>query len=306
MSSDALFRFEVLITDPDWYRFLRARPLLDEVNFWQPGRSSNSTAPGTPWLYLIRGTSSIWGMGYFAAFSRMPIGVAWDTFGEGNGFDSFLAFQTKIARLKGVSPNAVGDIGCSVLSSPTYFDEPIEFSHFARMYGPSKPFDARAPDGAKLWGLVEDQRNRGLTPIATSPFLKQPASGKPVLVIPRLGQATFRIQLEQQYDTRCTVTGERTRPTLEAAHIKPFSMVREHSLNNGLLLRSDLHKLFDQGYVTITPDRKFRVSKAIREEFENGRDYYALDGLSIRQPRSENAQPAEECLDWHSSVKFKG
>ena len=52
--------------------------------------------------------------------------------------------------------------------------------------------------------------------------------GSPVLVVPRLGQATFRIELEKQYQMRCAVTGERTRPVLDAAHIKPFSLVKEH------------------------------------------------------------------------------
>lgn len=306
MSSEALFRFEVLTTDPDWYRFLRARPSLDEVNFWQPGRASNSTPPGTPWLYLIRGTSSIWGMAYFSTFSSMPIGVAWDTFGEGNGFDSFTAFQAKIALLKRLPENTVGNIGCAVLSSPVYFDEPVDFSQFARMYGPSKPFNALSDAGGRLWSLVELRRLARMPGDARSPLLSGDATGKPVLVVPRLGQATFRIALERQYDTRCTITGERTRPALEAAHIKPFSLVKEHSLDNGLLLRSDLHKLFDQGYVTVTPDRRFRVSKAIREEFANGRDYYSLDGREIREPRSSEARPSREYLEWHSDVKFKG
>jgi len=54
---------------------------------------------------------------------------------------------------------------------------------------------------------------------------------------------------------------------------------------NGLLLRSDLHKLFDRGYVTVSPDLRFVVSRRIREEFENGRDYYARNGsgLALRE-----------------------
>jgi putative restriction endonuclease len=105
---------------------------------------------------------------------------------------------------------------------------------------------------------------------------------------------------------RCAVTGERTRPVLDAAHIKPFSLVKEHSLSNGLLLRKDLHKLFDDGYVTVTPDRRFLVSKAIRAEFENGRDYYALGGTVIREPLSPEARPANEYLAWHAAERFKG
>ena len=55
-------------------------------------------------------------------------------------------------------------------------------------------------------------------------------------------------------------------------------------LENEILLRKDLHALFDAGYVTVTPSLELRVSRRIREEFENGRDYYALEGSSVRLP----------------------
>jgi putative restriction endonuclease len=88
------------------------------------------------------------------------------------------------------------------------------------------------------------------------------------------------------YERRCAITGERTLPVLEAAHIKPYGSGGPHELENGLLLRSDLHTLFDQGYVTVDADQlKVVVSSRIREEFENGRDYYHLHGRAIRLPR---------------------
>jgi len=52
--------------------------------------------------------------------------------------------------------------------------------------------------------------------------------------------------------------------------------------SNGLLLRSDIHRLFDDGWVTVTPDFHFVVSRRLREEFDNGKTYYALDGSEIR------------------------
>jgi len=73
------------------------------------------------------------------------------------------------------------------------------------------------------------------------------------------------------YERRCAITGERTLPVLEAAHIKPYSSGGPHEPENGLLLRSDLHTLFDQGYVTVDAHQlKVVVSSRIREEFENG------------------------------------
>jgi putative restriction endonuclease len=70
------------------------------------------------------------------------------------------------------------------------------------------------------------------------------------------------------------MSGERTLPVLEAAHIRPFSHTQDHSLSNGLLLRSDLHKLFDLVYVGVHPKTlRIEVSRKLREEFENGREY---------------------------------
>jgi putative restriction endonuclease len=302
LTIDNLYRIVIASTDPEWYRFLRARPGLDEVNFWRPGVASMSMAKGTPWLFLIRGTSEIWGCGFFSTFESMPIGVAWDTFGKANGFDEFALFLNKIARLRRKLAHAVGSIGCAVLSDVEYFDAPIDYARYGRMYGPIASLDARTHDGAELRQQIAArvQQNAKVSAIIKG------GTGKPVLVIPRLGQATFRIELERQYQVRCAVTGERTRPVLDAAHIKPFSLVKEHSLSNGLLLRRDIHKLFDDGYVTVTPDRRFLVSKAIKAEFKNGRDYYALDGTVIREPQSLEARPAKEYLEWHASERFKG
>jgi putative restriction endonuclease len=297
-----LYRIVVASTDPDWYRFLRARPEVREVNFWRPGVASMHMAKGTPWLFLVRGTSEIRGCGFFSTFDFMPIGVAWDTFEQANGFNEFALFLSKIAHLRKKPDPAVGKIGCAVLSDVEYFDAPIQYGRYGRMYGPIVSLDARTKAGIELRQQMASRIQRH----AEASAIIKSGPGKPVLVVPRLGQATFRIEVERQYQMRCAVTGERTRPALDAAHIKPYSLVKEHSLSNGLLLRKDLHKLFDVGYVTVTPDRRFRVSKAIRDEFENGRDYYALDGRILRETTSPDARPAREYLEWHASERFKG
>src|SRR5215211_3132406 len=74
--------------------------------------------------------------------------------------------------------------------------------------------------------------------------------GSEFLTRTRLGQGAFRVLVTEAYTRRCAVTGERTLPALEAAHIQPFSKLGPHLTTNGLLLRSDLHKLFDLGYLS--------------------------------------------------------
>ena len=95
-------------------------------------------------------------------------------------------------------------------------------------------------------------------------------------------------------------------PALEAAHIKPYGESGRHEISNGLLLRRDIHALFDDGYVTVDSDSSFVVSRRIREEFENGRDYYALHGRTIAPPVSEAAKPDPAMLEWHNEHRFKG
>jgi putative restriction endonuclease len=133
-----------------------------------------------------------------------------------------------------------------------------------------------------------------------------PPYGRPTEALPRLGQGTFRVVVTDAYDRRRAITGERTLPVLDAAHIRPYSAAGENRVANGLLLRSDLHRLFDRGYITVTPDLKLRVSRRMREEFENGRHYYALDGGQVRLPTRAEDHPDPSALEWHTDSIFLG
>ncbi|MFC2066772.1 HNH endonuclease [Chloroflexota bacterium] len=130
--------------------------------------------------------------------------------------------------------------------------------------------------------------------------------GEPILTLPRLGQGSFRVLVTDAYERRCAVTNERTLPALDAAHIRPYSESGQHIVSNGILMRRDLHALFDKGYVTVTPSMKVEVSRRIKEEFENGRDYYRLHGNTIRIPADPVNRPSREYLDWHNSNIYRG
>jgi len=120
--------------------------------------------------------------------------------------------------------------------------------------------------------------------------------GEPTLILPRLGQGIFRVTVVDAYNRACAVTREHSLPALEAAHIRPYAEGGQHRVSNGLLLRSDIHRLFDQGYVTVTPDYCFEVSKRLRDDFSNGRSYYPLRGTQIALPEDPVAQPDRDLL----------
>ncbi len=91
------------------------------------------------------------------------------------------------------------------------------------------------------------------------------------------------------------------------AHIKPYAESGPNRVSNGLLLRSDLHILFDRGYVTINRDYRLEVSPRIREEFENGRQYYAMDGSALAVlPDRPSDRPGEDFIDWHNERVYLG
>src|SRR5205814_5120792 len=163
-----------------------------------------------------------------------------------------------------------------------------------------KTYDLTTVAGRALWERVAG--GRALMRHATAETA--PMYGEPTLFRPRLGQGAFRVVVTDAYQRHCAVTGEKTLPVLEAAHIRPVSAGGEHRVDNGLLLRSDLHTLFDRGYVTVTPRAHVEVSSRIREEFENGRDYYALHGREIRVPAKPELRPSAALLAWHNENVF--
>jgi putative restriction endonuclease len=66
-------------------------------------------------------------------------------------------------------------------------------------------------------------------------------------------------------------------------------------------LRSDLHILFDQGFLTITHDHRVEVSQRIKEEYENGKDYYGLHGRRlVHVPSRVIDRPLPDLLAWHN------
>ena len=102
------------------------------------------------------------------------------------------------------------------------------------------------------------------------------------------------------------MSSESTLPVLQAAHIRPYARGGLHRVDNGLLLRRDLHRLYDLGYVTVTPDHVFRVGQRLRAEFNNGRSYYELNASTIVVPSEAASQPDRAALEWHASTVFRG
>jgi putative restriction endonuclease len=72
------------------------------------------------------------------------------------------------------------------------------------------------------------------------------------------------------------------------------------------LLRVDLHRLFDTGYVTVTPELRFEVGARLREDYRNGRSYYPLHGTRLEVPIAAVHRPQRKFLEWHNEHVFRG
>jgi putative restriction endonuclease len=133
-----------------------------------------------------------------------------------------------------------------------------------------------------------------------------PVYGDPRLVPQRLGQRAFQGVVLSVYGYRCAVTGDKIRPVLQAAHIRPLPQGGEHRLDNGLLLRSDVHTLFDRGYLAVDPKHRLVVSPRLREEFDNGDEFYARAASKepIAVPARRADHPNKEFLEWHMEEVF--
>jgi putative restriction endonuclease len=153
-----------------------------------------------------------------------------------------------------------------------------------------KGYDIESGEGARVWADCK-ARLVGLHPAT---LIQEPSGlrhGAPALVQPRLGQGLFRVSVADAYRRACAVTGEHSLPALEAAHIRPYEGGGEHKISNGLLLRSDIHRLFDRGYVGVTPDLRFIVSDQLKHQFSNGRSYYPFMAERSRNPISSPNAP---------------
>jgi HNH endonuclease len=300
------------ITDENWYRQLSAIPELDEVNFWQPSGSREFRAlqPGEPFLFKLHSPNNfIVGGGFLARYSALPVELAWEAFREKNGARSLEEMRLRIAKYRKMTadPRESFTIGCIVLVEPFFFSRDLWIPippEFPKNVQQGKTYDATSEPGRALWAAVEEKlHDESRFQVVDS---DAPMWGSPALVRRRLGQGSFRVLVTETYERRCAMTGERALPVLQAAHIQPVTRSGRHRVDNGILLRSDVHTLFDQGYVTVTPEYRIAVSNRLKKDFDNGEHYYRFHGNEIWLPPGAEDRPNRQVLEWHADTVFRG
>lgn len=286
----------VAVTDKRWFEHLRTlstRGPVDEVNFWTPkswGGQFRVLQRGQPLLFKLRSP---------------------DNAIVGGGFLSEVRQRTAQLRRDDPRPWEDYTIGCIMLAEPFFWEnedwipQPDDWAPNTQR---GKGYDLTTAIGQGLWTEVFNRLSGTIVSEPKPPnWVEIPSGyGDPATVRPRVGQGIFRTVVTDVYGRQCAVTREKALPALEAAHIRPFSETPQHYVRNGLLLRSDVHKLFDAGYVTVTPDYHFEVSDRIHTDFDDGENYYKLQGTELWVPRSSEHRPGREHLEWHNENRFRG
>jgi putative restriction endonuclease len=303
-----MVRLWVANTDHDWFDFLASQPEIDEVNFWQPSGASNFAAiqPGELFLFRLKSPrNAIGGYGVFGHASRLPISLAWEAFGIKNGAPSYEEMRSRVGRLRDRTEPPQGDyvIGARIVVQPVFLPRERwipQPDSWANSIVVGKTYSTENEEGLRLWERV--------TEAAPSAGVAEPERryGEPTLIIPRLGQGAFRIAVTDAYGRACAVSGGKVLPALDAAHIRPYSLGGPHEVSNGILLRRDIHSVFDAGYVTIDESLRFVVSDRVRSDFNNGEEYRRLHGQQLNRPSMTLNQPDREALRWHNTEKFLG
>ena len=313
-------KFYVGLTDKNWFDFLKGIP-REDVNFWRPSGGNFTAIPyGAPFLLRLKAPYNvIAGVGFFTNHIILPITVAWDIFKERNGTESFSDFSATIQRFRKNNRSnyeANPQVGCTVLTDPIFFKSEDWIPSPPDWKAPivqGKSYDTTSHIGDALWEEVMQKlliyRTQSPTTNLSQSNLafEEPAVYKNILSSVRVGQGAFRVMITNAYARKCAISGEKTLPVLQAAHILPYASNGPNQTFNGLLLRSDLHTLFDSNYITVdATNLRVNVSKRIKEEFLNGKEYYRFHGEKLASlPKVIEDQPSKHLLQLHND-RFLG
>lgn len=220
--------------------------------------------------------------------------------------------RTRVEKYRNVS-SKYGDytIGCRIVVQPVFLREDRWISQpesWARSIVVGKTYSTNDHEGLSLWeklidaGVQSQTRKQLRLPGLAE---EQYRYGEPTLIVPRLGQGAFRIVVTDAYRRRCAVSGGKVLPALDAAHIKPYVLGGTHDVSNGLLLRRDIHSLFDIGYVTVDDKYRFVVSERVKTEYNNGEEYRRLHGTRLTVPDLTANRPDQQLLQWHNDHVFR-
>jgi predicted restriction endonuclease len=136
----------------------------------------------------------------------------------------------------------------------------FDFTNEPYMYGLAKEFWRRVEEPMLQPAILNNARKKAIEEGAFDPQNEKDARERiAALIVRRQGQPAFRSKLLKAYNNRCAISGCDCPDALEAAHIRPYKGNHTNHIKNGILLRSDIHTLFDLGKICIHPNYKVSI-----------------------------------------------
>lgn len=299
-----------------WQEILQSEYLNSgavSINFWTPGDRQIeerllNLPPGSLVLLVCDhddGRTYILGGGFFFRWTEQTPAAAWQRFGVRNGAATF---EELTADIRSCGGNPEGTIRGPTIDNIFLFPEEDVFTlpevvrpHFEnRSYyflGRETPLamylnkfvklrraDFISKYGAEWRGIYSAASTRNSRNYAPS----------------------FRARVFAAYNYRCAVTRTTAGMVLNAAHIQPFYDNTFQHADNGILLRTDIYRLFYHGYITAYyDDDVIRVRISGGKEAAWGADYAQYDGIELAVPEDRALWPRREYLSWHNKFCFE-
>ena len=290
-------------------RQLKNTIVFDEVNLWSSNNRDSALEEGTLFLFRSKPDPSsneeyiVGGGRFYQAEKDMTYSEAWKYYREANGVMSEKEFHEIAEDEDGNKP-----IASNIIRSPFFLDkdEWIDYYKVISKEVPEKTpqepleyFEFGEEDTKNIWENIKEK----FATIDAYKYILENAKSPGDLVgkETRPGQATFRKEVLKLFEDKCAVTGINATDIIEAAHIKPYSIVHEHKASNGISLRADLHKLLDSGYATIRKNGEefqFIISdKFWKNHNDSSEMYRECHEAKIKMPSGWRID--EESLEWH-------
>lgn len=264
-----------------------------KVNLWKTFAHDYSIPPNSMIVLAIEGANHVVLPVGYATFEKtdyLTIDDAWDQYAEGNCYKSKSEFIGAIRKYPHVYKTK--KVFCTVLREVVISSEQTSLPDESLKFS-SPNVSALFAQSAFPYSLVGADKHE--SSINDDSFVLLDDNQTKVKVdaesVVREGQEEFRRSLFIAYEGKCCITGESTKEVLQAAHIQSYIDKRSHHVQNGLLLRSDFHLLYDSGLMTVLEDYTIRISSSIDSEY-----YQSFNGKKINLPVKESWYPSRDAL----------
>lgn len=289
--------FVISPTDNSWFQFLKDSELNSFVNFWTPTPwNIQKLNSGDKWYFILKSpVRKLGGFGEFYEYKNLVANDAWREFGQRNGCKDKIQFIEKIeSYINKRSESYNGEsidinnykIGCVILKNCQFWEEEkfqrpsdydidfaiqvVKYKYF-NQYDPFTNFIDKATD----FNLVNEPREE---------YRKE--------VSQRKGQSEFRGKILKAYNNKCCISGETCPELLEASHLQSYLTQYSNHIQNGILLRVDLHRLYDSGLLFIDSNYVVHISSILEST-----TYKQFDKTKILLPNNVNSYPSKESLE---------